>query len=105
MARLACEEIFGPVAGLIRFATEEQVIQLANASEYGLAAYIYTRDANRIQRLSEQLQTGMLGITTGLISNAAAPFGGIKQSGWGREGSRYGVDDYLNIKYLCEAFS
>lgn len=104
-ARLACEEIFGPVAGLIRFATEEQVIQLANASEYGLAAYIYTRDANRIQRLSEQLQTGMLGINTGLISNAAAPFGGIKQSGWGREGSRYGVDDYLNIKYLCEAFS
>ncbi len=104
-ARLVCEEIFGPVAGLIRFATEEQVIQLANASEYGLAAYVYTRDANRIKRLSEQLQTGMLGINTGLLSNAAAPFGGIKQSGWGREGSRYGLDDYLNIKYLCEAFS
>ncbi len=104
-ARLACEEIFGPVAGLIRFATEEQAIRLANTSEYGLAAYVYTRDANRIKRLSEQLQAGMLGINTGVISNAAAPFGGIKQSGWGREGSHYGLDDYLDIKYLCEAFS
>ncbi len=104
-ARLAREEIFGPVAGLIRFSTEEQVIQLANASDYGLACYVYTRDVNRIHRLSDRLQTGMLGINTGLISNAAAPFGGIKQSGWGREGSHYGMDDYVNIKYLCEAFS
>lgn len=104
-ARLTCEEIFGPVAPMISFETEAQVIQFANASEYGLAAYLYTRDAKRIKRLSDQLQTGMLGINTGLISNAMAPFGGIKQSGWGREGSRYGLDDYLNIKYLCESFS
>lgn len=104
-ARLTCEEIFGPVAPMISFETEAQVIQFANASEYGLAAYLYTRDATRIKRLSDQLQTGMLGINTGLISNAMAPFGGIKQSGWGREGSRYGLDDYLNVKYLCESFS
>lgn len=104
-AGLTCEEIFGPVAPLISFEAEAQVIQFANASEYGLAAYLYTRDAKRIKRLSDQLQTGMLGINTGLISNAMAPFGGIKQSGWGREGSRYGLDDYLNVKYLCESFS
>ncbi len=104
-ARLTCEEIFGPVAPMISFETEAQVVQFANASEYGLAAYLYTRDAKRIKRLSDQLQTGMLGINTGLISNAMAPFGGIKQSGWGREGSRYGLDDYLNVKYLCESFS
>ncbi len=104
-ARLTCEEIFGPIAPMISFETEAQVVEFANSSDYGLAAYLYTRDANRIKRLSDQLQTGMLGINTGLISNAMAPFGGIKQSGWGREGSRYGLDDYLNIKYLCEAFS
>lgn len=103
--RLTCEEIFGPVAPLIPFDTEAQVVQWANESEYGLATYLYTRDAKRIKRLSDQLQTGMLGINTGLISNAMAPFGGIKQSGWGREGSRYGLDDYVNIKYLCESFS
>ncbi|HEY8939418.1 MAG TPA: NAD-dependent succinate-semialdehyde dehydrogenase [Cellvibrio sp.] len=104
-ARLTCEEIFGPIAPMISFETEAQVVEFANSSDYGLAAYLYTRDANRIKRLSDQLQTGMLGINTGLISNAMAPFGGIKQSGWGREGSRYGLDDYLNIKYLCESFS
>ncbi|WP_039914183.1 NAD-dependent succinate-semialdehyde dehydrogenase [Cellvibrio mixtus] len=104
-ARLTCEEIFGPVAPMIPFETEAQVVQFANASEYGLAAYLFTRDAKRIKRLSDQLQTGMLGINTGLISNAMAPFGGIKQSGWGREGSRYGLDDYVNVKYLCESFS
>lgn len=104
-AQLLREEIFGPVAALTPFSSEQQVIQLANASEHGLAAYVYTRDAKRIKYLSEQIQTGMLGINTGLISNAMAPFGGIKQSGWGREGSRYGLDDYLNIKYLCESFS
>lgn len=104
-ARLNCEEIFGPIAALIAFSNDEEAVEYANASEYGLAAYIYTRDATRIKRLSESLQTGMLGINTGLISNAMAPFGGIKQSGWGREGSRYGLDDYLNIKYLCESFS
>lgn len=104
-ARLTGEEIFGPVVPMVAFETEAQAIALANASEYGLATYVYTRDAQRIKRLSDQLQTGMLGINTGLISNAMAPFGGIKQSGWGREGSRYGLDDYLNIKYLCESFA
>lgn len=104
-ARLSCEEIFGPVAALIRFSTEEQAIQLANDSEYGLAAYAFTKNSARIKRLSDELQTGMLGINTGVISNAMAPFGGIKQSGFGREGSRYGLDDYLNIKYTCESFS
>ena len=103
-AQLTCEEIFGPMAALIPFQDEAQAIGLANASEYGLAAYAYTRDATRIKRLSDQLQTGMLGINTGLISNAMAPFGGVKQSGWGREGSRYGLEDYLDIKYVCESF-
>ena len=103
-AQLTCEEIFGPIAALIPFQDEAQAIGLANASEYGLAAYAYTRDATRIKRLSDQLQTGMLGINTGLISNAMAPFGGVKQSGWGREGSRYGLEDYLDIKYVCESF-
>lgn len=100
-AQLCSEEIFGPVAALVKFTDEQEVIQLANASEYGLAAYVYTRDAARIWRLTEQLQTGMLGINEGLISNEMAPFGGVKQSGWGREGSRYGIEDYLNIKYAC----
>lgn len=103
--RLSCEEIFGPIAALIPFANEEQAIRLANDSEYGLAAYAYTKDPARIKRLSDQLQAGMLGVNTGLISNAMAPFGGIKESGWGREGSHYGLDDYLNIKYVCESFS
>lgn len=97
-------EIFGPVAALIPFDTEPDVIAQANCSVYGLAAYCYTRDYQRIQRLTEELQTGMLGINTGLISNEMAPFGGIKQSGWGREGSIYGLDDYLNIKYINESF-
>lgn len=100
-AALCREEIFGPVAALIKFTSEAEVIQLANASEFGLAAYCYTQDQRRIWRLSEQLQVGMLGINEGLISNEMAPFGGIKQSGWGREGSRYGIEDYLNLKYIC----
>ncbi|MFC3116710.1 NAD-dependent succinate-semialdehyde dehydrogenase [Cellvibrio fontiphilus] len=103
-AALAETEIFGPVAALIAFDEEAQVIELANRSVYGLAAYVFTRDYARIQRLGEQLQTGMLAINTGLISNEMAPFGGIKQSGWGREGSIYGLDDYLNIKYINENF-
>lgn len=103
-AALAETEIFGPVAALIPFDCEAEVIEQANRSVYGLAAYCYTRDYQRIQRLTEQLQTGMLGINTGLISNEMAPFGGIKQSGWGREGSIYGLDDYLNIKYINESF-
>lgn len=100
-AQLCREEIFGPVAALVKFADEQQVIKLANDSDYGLATYVYTCDAARIWRLTEQLHTGMLGINEGVISNEMAPFGGVKQSGWGREGSRYGIEDYLNIKYAC----
>lgn len=103
-AKLSCQEIFGPVAALIPFDTEEDAIAMANNTEFGLAGYFYTRDAKRIKSLSDRLEAGMLGINTGLISNATAPFGGIKQSGWGREGSHYGIGDYVNIKYLCEQF-
>jgi succinate-semialdehyde dehydrogenase/glutarate-semialdehyde dehydrogenase len=103
-AKLNQQEIFGPVAGLVPFETDNEVIAMANSSEFGLASYCYTRDAKRIKQLSDALETGMLGINTGLISNEMAPFGGVKQSGWGREGSLYGIDDYVNIKYLCEQF-
>jgi len=98
---VATEEIFGPVAPLIKFETEEQAISLANDTEVGLASYIYTRDIGRIWRVSEALEYGMVGINEGLISNEMAPFGGVKQSGMGREGSKYGLEDYLEIKYLC----
>jgi succinate-semialdehyde dehydrogenase/glutarate-semialdehyde dehydrogenase len=103
-AALAEQEIFGPVAALIAFADETDAIALANNSVYGLAAYCYTRDRQRIKRVGDELQVGMLGMNTGLISNEMAPFGGIKQSGWGREGSSYGIDDYVNIKYINEFF-
>ena len=99
--RVAREETFGPVAPLFRFDTEAEGIQMANATEYGLAAYFYTRDVARCFRVSEALEYGMVGINTGLISNEVAPFGGIKQSGLGREGSRHGLDEYLELKYLC----
>ena len=99
--RIAGEETFGPVAPLFRFKTEEEVIRLANASEYGLASYFYARDVARVFRVAEQIETGMVGVNTGLISNEIAPFGGVKQSGMGREGSVYGMDDYLVIKYIC----
>jgi succinate-semialdehyde dehydrogenase/glutarate-semialdehyde dehydrogenase len=98
---LAREETFGPLAGVIRFTTEEDAIALANASEFGLASYFYARDLSRVWRVAEALEAGMVGINTGLISTEVAPFGGIKQSGLGREGSRHGLDDYLEIKYLC----
>ncbi len=98
---IACNEIFGPVSPIIAFNDEEQVLVLANDSEYGLAAYFYSRDIGRVWRVAEGLEYGMVGINEGLISNAAAPFGGVKQSGSGREGSKYGLDDYLEIKYLC----
>jgi len=98
---VATEEIFGPVAPLIKFDTEEQAIALANNTEVGLASYIYTRDIGRIWRVSEALEYGMVGINEGIISNEMAPFGGVKQSGMGREGSKYGLEDYLEIKYLC----
>ncbi len=95
------EEIFGPIAPLYRFRTEEEVIRLANSTRYGLAAYFYSRDIGRVWRVAEGLEYGMVGINTGLISTAVAPFGGVKESGIGREGSRYGVDEYVEIKYLC----
>jgi succinate-semialdehyde dehydrogenase/glutarate-semialdehyde dehydrogenase len=98
---IARNEIFGPVAPIISFADEQEAIRLANDTEYGLAAYFYSRDIGRIFRVAEALDYGMIGINEGIISNAAAPFGGMKQSGNGREGSRYGLDDYLEIKYLC----
>lgn len=97
----AREEIFGPVAPVFRFHTEAEAIAAANATEYGLAAYFYSRDVGRIFRVAEALEYGMVGINTGLISNEVAPFGGVKQSGIGREGSRHGIDEYVEIKYLC----
>ena len=98
---IAANEIFGPVSPIIAFDTEAEVIDMANDTEYGLAAYFYSRDIGRIWRVAEGLEFGMVGINEGIISNAAAPFGGVKQSGNGREGSKYGLDDYLEIKYLC----
>ncbi|MBV9511113.1 MAG: NAD-dependent succinate-semialdehyde dehydrogenase [Caulobacteraceae bacterium] len=95
------EETFGPVAPLIRFSTEEEAIALANDSEFGLAAYFYSRDIGRIFRVAEALESGIVGINEGLISTEVAPFGGVKASGLGREGSKYGIEDYLEIKYLC----
>ena len=99
--RLSNEETFGPVAPLFRFRTEEEVIELANASEYGLASYFYARDIKRVWRVAERIESGIVGVNTGLISNEIAPFGGVKQSGMGREGSKYGMDDYLVLKYIC----
>ena len=99
--RVAREETFGPVAPLFRFTTEAEAIAMANDTEFGLAAYFYSRDVARCWRVGEALEYGMVGVNTGLISNEVAPFGGIKQSGLGREGSKYGIEDYLEIKYLC----
>jgi len=99
--RVAKEETFGPMAPLFRFHSDAEVITLANDTEFGLASYFYSRDIGRIWRVAEALEYGMVGINTGLISNEVAPFGGVKQSGLGREGSHYGIDDYLVIKYLC----
>jgi len=95
------EEIFGPIAPVFKFKTEEEVLELANDTPYGLAAYFYGRDYARIWRIAEALEYGMVGINTGMISTTVAPFGGIKESGFGREGSKYGMDDYLDIKYMC----
>ena len=99
--RIAREETFGPVAALFRFDTEAEVIGMANATEFGLAGYFYARDLGRVWRVAEALQVGMVGVNTGLISTEVAPFGGVKQSGLGREGSHYGIEDYLNVKYMC----
>lgn len=95
------EEIFGPIAPLFKFETEEQAIAMANDTEFGLACYFYSRDVGRIWRVAEGLEYGIVGINEGIISNEAAPFGGVKESGQGREGSKYGLDDYLEIKYMC----
>jgi succinate-semialdehyde dehydrogenase/glutarate-semialdehyde dehydrogenase len=99
--QISREETFGPLAPLFRFSSDEEVVRMANDTEFGLAAYFYSRDIGRVWRVAEALEYGMVGINTGLISNEVAPFGGVKQSGLGREGSRYGIDDYLVIKYLC----
>ena len=95
------EETFGPLAPLIRFSTEQEAIELANDSEFGLAGYFYSRDIGRVIRVAEAMECGLVGVNAGVIANEAVPFGGVKQSGLGREGSRYGMDDYLEIKYVC----
>ncbi|HLP70366.1 MAG TPA: NAD-dependent succinate-semialdehyde dehydrogenase [Rhizobium sp.] len=99
--KVAVEETFGPVAPLFKFETEEEVIELANDTEFGLASYFFSKDVSKIFRVAEALEYGMVGVNTGLISTEVAPFGGIKQSGLGREGSKYGIDDYTEIKYMC----
>lgn len=100
-ANMSCEEIFGPVIAVYRFTDTADVIRQANDTHYGLAAYFYTNDNHRVWTVSEALAFGMVGVNVGLLSTAVAPFGGIKESGFGREGSKYGIDDYLNIKYVC----
>ncbi|EOH6294357.1 NAD-dependent succinate-semialdehyde dehydrogenase, partial [Burkholderia cenocepacia] len=100
--QLTCEETFGPVAALFRFESEDEAVDAANDTPFGLAAYFYTQDVRRIARVSARLETGIVGINEGALASEAAPFGGVKESGYGREGSRYGLDDYLSIKYLCQ---
>ena len=100
-AKVSKEETFGPIAPLIKFNTEADAIALANDSEFGLASYFFARDVGRVFRVAEALESGMVAINTGILSNEVAPFGGVKQSGLGREGSKYGIEDYLEIKYLC----
>ena len=100
-AAMSCEETFGPVAGIAPFDSEETAIRVANDTPYGLAAYVYSRDLGRVWRVSEALEYGILGVNTGMISTEVAPFGGVKESGIGREGSKYGIDEWLDVKYLC----
>ena len=100
-AKLLGEEIFGPVAPIATFETEEEAIAAANRTEFGLVAYVFTRDLDRAIRVVERLETGMVGLNQGLVSNAAAPFGGVKQSGFGREGGIEGIDEYLSVKYAA----
>jgi succinate-semialdehyde dehydrogenase/glutarate-semialdehyde dehydrogenase len=97
------EEIFGPISPLYSFEEEGEAIELANSTPFGLASYFYGRDIGRVWRVAEALDFGMVGVNTGLISNVMAPFGGVKESGYGREGSKYGLDDYMAIKYVCLA--
>ncbi len=98
---IATNEIFGPIAPLIAFESEEEAISIANDTIFGLAAYFYSRDIGRIWRVAEKLEYGMVGINEGILSNTVAPFGGVKQSGLGREGSYLGIEEYLEVKYLC----
>ncbi|MNN78199.1 Glutarate-semialdehyde dehydrogenase DavD [compost metagenome] len=98
---VARDETFGPLAPIFRFKTEAEAIQMANDTEFGLASYLYTRDLGRAWRVSEALEYGMVGVNEGIISTEIAPFGGIKESGTGREGSHYGIDDYVELKYMC----
>jgi succinate-semialdehyde dehydrogenase/glutarate-semialdehyde dehydrogenase len=95
------EETFGPVAAVVKFRTEEEAVAAANNTDFGLAGYFYSRDISRVWRVAEKLEYGIVGINTGIVSNEVAPFGGVKQSGLGREGSKYGIDEYLEMKYLC----
>jgi succinate-semialdehyde dehydrogenase/glutarate-semialdehyde dehydrogenase len=95
------EETFGPVAPLFRFHTEEEAVKMANDTEFGLASYVYARDVSRIFRVTEALEYGIVGVNTGIISTEVAPFGGVKESGLGREGSKFGIDDYTEMKYVC----
>jgi succinate-semialdehyde dehydrogenase / glutarate-semialdehyde dehydrogenase len=97
------EEIFGPVAPVTRFDTEQEAVSMANDTPYGLAAYFYSRDVGRIFRVSEALEYGMVGANTGILGTAVAPFGGMKESGIGREGSKYGIEEFLEVKYVCIA--
>jgi succinate-semialdehyde dehydrogenase/glutarate-semialdehyde dehydrogenase len=99
--KVAREETFGPVAPLFRFKDDAEAVRLANDTEFGLCAYFYSRDVGRIFRAAEALEAGIVGVNVGIISNEVAPFGGVKQSGLGREGSKYGIDDFLEIKYVC----
>jgi succinate-semialdehyde dehydrogenase/glutarate-semialdehyde dehydrogenase len=99
--KVSREETFGPVAPLFRFKDEQEALALANATEFGLAAYFFSRDVGRVFRVAEGIESGMVGVNTGMISNEVAPFGGVKQSGLGREGSKYGIEDFLEIKYIC----
>jgi succinate-semialdehyde dehydrogenase/glutarate-semialdehyde dehydrogenase len=102
-ARVLSEEIFGPVAPLRTFTSEDEAVAAANATEYGLVAYVFTQDVKRAFRVVERLQTGMVGLNQGIVSNAAAPFGGVKASGFGREGGPEGIEEYLALKYVAMA--
>jgi len=99
--QVAGEETFGPLAPLFAFKTEEEGVALANDTQFGLASYFYARDLSRVWRVSEALETGIVAVNTGIFSTEVAPFGGVKESGVGREGSKYGIDEYLEIKYVC----
>jgi succinate-semialdehyde dehydrogenase/glutarate-semialdehyde dehydrogenase len=99
---LTHEETFGPVVPLFRFRNEDEAVRLANDTPYGLAAYFYSRDIARVWRVADRLETGIVGINEGALASEAAPFGGVKESGYGREGSRYGLEDYMHTKYMCQ---